>query len=261
MTDTHYPAYLFARDALAKLAAFVDGKTLLAFDLDGTLAPIVPDPATIGIPSDIQKAFIALAARAPVAVITGRSRHDALSHLPVTPRYLIGNHGAEGLPGWDMRENQFVRFSQNWQNQLSDLMGPDYPEGVEIENKGATLSIHYRRAVNIPAAHTSILRAIDRLNPKPVRIPGKFIENLIPEGAPDKGLALCILMEKEGFKKALFTGDDDTDERVFCLDRNIIFSIRVGEAADSRAAFYLHGQHEVDKLLRTVKASLENSHG
>ncbi len=259
MTDALYPAYLFDRDALAQLAAFVDGQTLLAFDLDGTLAPIVPDPATIGIPADIQKAFIALAARAPVAVITGRSRYDALSHLPATPRYLIGNHGAEGLPGWDLRENQFVRFAQSWQNQLSELMGPEYPEGVEIENKGATLSIHYRRAVNIPAAHDIILQAMDRLTPKPVRISGKFIENLIPKGAPDKGAALGILMEKEKFKKALFAGDDDTDERVFRLERNTIFSIRVGEAADSRAAFYLHGQHEVAKLLRTVKAILEKS--
>lgn len=259
MNERTYAAYLFDARAQEELAAFVDGQTLFAFDLDGTLAPIVPDPATIGIPADIQKALIALAACAPVAVITGRSRHDALSHLPVTPRYLIGNHGAEGLPGWDSRENRFVRAAQIWQNHLGDYFGPDYPEGVEIENKGATLSIHYRRAVNIPAAHDIILQAIDRLTPKPVRISGKFIENLIPKGAPDKGAALGILMEKEKFKKALFTGDDDTDERVFSLDRSKIFSIRVGEDSGSRAAFYLHGQHEVAKLLRILKAILEKS--
>ena len=39
-----------------------------------------------------------------VAVITGRSRSDAMQHLAITPHYLIGNHGAEGLPGWESQD-------------------------------------------------------------------------------------------------------------------------------------------------------------
>ena len=42
--------YLFTPAGRAALSTFVDASTLFAFDLDGTLAPIVPDPAAIIIP-------------------------------------------------------------------------------------------------------------------------------------------------------------------------------------------------------------------
>jgi len=142
MNKRKLPAYLFGKTALSNLADFINRSTLFAFDLDGTLVPIVSDPAAIGIPDTIRKAFAELNAQAPVAVITGRSRSDALMHLGVTPRYLIGNHGVEGLPGWASRENDFIRTVQEWQNQLDMLVPLEDAAGIEMENKGATLSIH-----------------------------------------------------------------------------------------------------------------------
>jgi trehalose 6-phosphate phosphatase len=256
MNRRRLPAYLFGKTALSNLTDFVDRTTLFAFDLDGTLAPIVSDPAAIGIPDVVRKAFADLNSQVPVAVITGRSRSDALTHLGVTPRYLIGNHGVEGLPGWASRENDFVRTVQAWQNQLGILLPLADSAGIEIENKGATLSIHYRHAVNIHAALAVILYATEQLFPKPRRISGKFVENLLAEGAPDKGFALKALMREAGFEKGFFIGDDETDEDVFGLEDNKIFTVRVGKNAKSHAAFYLRGQHEIARLLNRLNTIL-----
>lgn len=254
MNKRRGPIYLFGKAALSGLTDFIDRSTLFAFDLDGTLAPIATDPAAIGIPDAVRRAFADLNEKAPVAVITGRSRLDALLHLGVTPRYLIGNHGVEGLPGWAARENDFIRTARGWQNQLDLLLPLRNRAGIEIENKGATLSIHYRHSVNIHAALASILLAAGQLLPRPRRISGKFVENLLPEGAPDKGAALCLLMQQEGLTKAFFAGDDETDEQVFRLDHENIFTVRVGKSPGTGATFYLRGQDEVARLLRKINA-------
>lgn len=254
MSRTELPVYLFGQSGLAALTNFIEPATLIGFDLDGTLAPIVSDPAAIGIPDAIRKEFTRLAAQASVAVITGRSRQDAFMRLGAAPRYLIGNHGAEGLPAWLENKNEFIRTTGDWQNQLESLLPLEGRAGIVIENKGATLSIHYRQAQNRSATHALILSAIARLLPQPRRIGGKCVENLLPAGAPDKGAAFYLLMQQEGFSKGFFIGDDETDESVFRLDQENIFTVRVGKTTGSRASFYLQNQHEVARLLSTLNA-------
>lgn len=251
------PEYLFGKAALSEMRNFIDNTTLFAFDLDGTLAPIAPKPCVIGIPNSIRKEFTILKKQATVAVITGRSRRDALHHLGISPRFLVGNHGAEGLPGWKNRENEFARIVEQWQSQLNDLRPIASLDNTVIENKGLTLSIHYRHAANIKKTHADVLKVIEKLVPQPLRIGGKFIENLIPPHAPDKGISLKILMKKSGREKGLFVGDDETDENVFRLEEINLFTVRVGRKTSSKARFYLRGQHEVLRLLREINRVLK----
>jgi trehalose 6-phosphate phosphatase len=252
----HLP-YLFEDASLSAMRNFIDRKTMFAFDLDGTLAPISPDPNTIGIPDSIRKELSILNERAAVAVITGRSRCDAQMHLGVTPRYLIGNHGAEGLPGWEARENEFIRTAKEWLSQMNILLPINDRTGIVIENKGLTLSIHYRHAENIEVTHALILHVIDRLIPSPRRISGIFIENLVPSDAPDKGVAFRLLLHQADCPKGFFIGDDETDEDVFRLKDKGIFTVRVGSRTNSRARFYLNGQHEIVRLLREINSAVE----
>lgn len=248
--------YLFEGAGCAAIESFIDRTSLFAFDLDGTLAPIVSDPGAIGIPDPVRKEIAILGEKALVAVITGRSRLDALRHLAFAPSCLIGNHGAEGLPGWESRTQAFVNTVNEWQDQLA-ILWPDHDQrGVIMENKGATLSIHYRQAGNIKAAHSLILEIVNRLVPQPRRISGKYIENLIPKGAPDKGVALTLLMHQTGCPKAFFTGDDETDEDVFRLSDKNIFTVRVGRSKGSRAQYHLRGQREMVRLLREINRIL-----
>jgi len=252
MSSDQPSTYLFSDTARTAMDSFIDRTTLFAFDLDGTLAPIGPDPDAIGIPVTIQKEIITLGAIAQVAVITGRSRSDALQRLSVLPRYLIGNHGAEGLPGWESRTQEFIQTVKAWQDQLVSRLSNKDLNGIFIENKGPTLSIHYRHATDSEAARVMILRAINRLVPQPRLISGIYIENLVPKGAPDKGVALTYLMNQAGCPKGFFVGDDETDEDVFRLDNEIIFTVRVGRKTGSLARFYLRNQQEINRLLREI---------
>ena len=251
-------SYLFGKAALSKMRNFIDRTTLFAFDLDGTLAPIVPKPCAIGIPETIRQELTTLNEQAVVAVITGRSCADALHHLGITPRYLIGNHGAEGLPGWKDREQVFSIIVNQWQSQLDELLPVNDRKGIMIENKGVTLSLHYRHVCNIKSAHKMILEVISKLSPQPRRIGGQFIENLLPAGAPDKGIALKVLMRKSGCRKGFFVGDDETDEDVFRLSDENIFTIRVGMNAFSDALFYLRDQSEITQLMSEINGVLRN---
>lgn len=249
--------YLLSDDGRAGLRSAIDGDTLFAFDLDGTLAPIVSDPAGIMIPPDVRSSLVRLGRMAPVAVITGRARADALAHLGFSPRFLVGNHGAEGLPGDGTTEREFIRLCRGWKAQLQALLPEWDRPGIFMEDKGATLSLHYRNAPDRELAHRKILEAVSRLDPEPRRIPGKFVENVVPRGALHKGEALLRIMEHLGCRRALFAGDDVTDEDVFLLRDARIFGIRVGMSEKSAACHFIHGQSEIGLLLDEIIVILE----
>lgn len=244
--------YLFSAKGRAALSTFVDATTLFTFDLDGTLAPIVPEPAAVVIPDAVRQNLILLNAVAPVAIITGRCRAVALAHLGFTPRYLVGNHGAEGLPGKENSGQDFIRFCQGWKKQLQLLLPTMAASGIFLEEKGETMALHYRQARDALKAQELILGAMARLTPAPRRVAGKFVENLVPQAAADKGVALQALMEHLLCPRAIFVGDDVTDEDVFRLKNPAVLGIRVGENPESSARYYLEGQGEIVGLLQEI---------
>ncbi len=89
--------HLFTPEGLEALAAVVRAEPLLAFDFDGTLAPIVEHPDDAAVGAAVAAPLAALAARLPVAIVTGRSIGDVTPRLGFAARWVIGNHGAEGL--------------------------------------------------------------------------------------------------------------------------------------------------------------------
>ncbi len=252
--------YLFSETGQAALRSFVDRSTLFAFDLDGTLAPIVADPARIEIPKEIREHLTYLNRMAPFAIISGRSRADARNHLGFAPRFLIGNHGAEGLPCREKQEEDFRGRCIKWQKQLEELLPHASESGIVIENKGTTLSVHYRKTSNREAAVKKILEVIGQLNPIPQRISGKCVENLLPAKAPRKGEALLEIMDHADCSKALFVGDDATDEDIFRLENDSVLGIRIGCEGLSSADYCLSDQKEMSDLLEEI-ASLIRSQG
>jgi len=244
--------YLFTAKGRDTLHAFVDPATLYTFDLDGTLAPIVSEPSGIAIPEEVRQCLIQLNRLAPVAVITGRARADALNHLGFTPRFLVGNHGAEGLPDAAATARDFVRICQEWKAQLIWMLPDMASLGIALEEKGQTLALHYRKAVDQVVAQEEILAAISRLLPAPRVVSGIFVKNLAPAQAPHKGTALEAMMVHLGCRRAIFVGDDVTDEDVFSLQNPAILGIRVGRSEGSQASLYLEGQQEMLRLLREI---------
>jgi trehalose 6-phosphate phosphatase len=236
---------------VACLAAVLATDPLLAFDIDGTLAPIVDRPDEARLPDDVQRCLAELARESRVAIITGRAAADARRMLSFEPAFLIGNHGAEGLPGWQARSLGFERCARAWREALTHCE-PLASTGVVVEDKRYSLSLHYRTAADPGLARANIKRCIERLSPAPRVIDGKAVVNLLPADAPDKGDALRVLIESTGAQTVLYVGDDDTDERVFGLHLPSVLTLRVEPAPDSAATLFLRDQREVLTLVRHI---------
>ena len=88
------PSNILTSSGLSALADFITPDTLFAFDLDGTLAPIVDEHTAAKVVEPVRAVMKRLIGMARVAVITGRSRKDAQQILGVEPQLLIGNHAA-----------------------------------------------------------------------------------------------------------------------------------------------------------------------
>jgi len=78
----------------AILAPHVDSLCVL-LDFDGTLAPIVADPAAAALPAAALPLLRTLAGRVPLAIVSGRSCAVLARFVPVPEAYLVGSHGAE----------------------------------------------------------------------------------------------------------------------------------------------------------------------
>ncbi|MBP7659438.1 MAG: trehalose-phosphatase, partial [Burkholderiaceae bacterium] len=68
--------HLFGPGGLRVLAAFVRDDPLLAFDFDGTLAPIVSHPDRARVSKPVARELERLSLALPVAVISGRRVAD-----------------------------------------------------------------------------------------------------------------------------------------------------------------------------------------
>ena len=238
-----------------RLAEFVARAPLFTFDIDGTLAPIVARGEDARIPDALQYALARLARGAQVAVLTGRGRADARRMLAFEPAYVLGNHGIEGLPGGEAALDALARVSAVWRAALAaDAALAD--AGVVLEDKRFSLSLHYRLAPDQAAARHAIERATAALAPKAKVILGKCVVNLLPPSAPTKGDALRALLAELPSGCALYAGDDDTDEHVFDLPRDLVLGVRVGRSPTSRAEIYVD---EVREMLPLVRVLIEAS--
>ena len=243
--------YAFSPEGVACLDAVLVTKPLLAFDIDGTLAPIVNRPEDARLPDDVQRCLAVLARHNDVAIITGRSVSDARHMFTFEPRYLIGNHGAEGMPAWRERSAAFAQTVRGWRAAL-EACGGLADSGVTIEDKRYSLSLHYRRAPDRDAACRAIGACIDTLVPPARIIDGKAVVNALPRDAPDKGDALRALIGEARCANVLYVGDDDTDEAVFGLHLPSVLTVRVEAAPGSDATLFLRDQAEVLTLLQHI---------
>lgn len=244
------------RDALADL---IGAGAVFGFDFDGTLAPICPLPDQVRMAPGVAGAFTALTRRLPVALITGRSIADVTPRLEGSARWVVGNHGVEGMPGVDAAMlAQHRATSQAWQAQLA--LGAPLGEGTFVEDKTYTLCLHYRLAPDQEAARARLLERIALLDPQPHIVTGKCVLNLLPQGSADKFIALERLAAAYGGGRAFFIGDDDTDESVFRRAPADWVTVRVGSDKPSAARFVVPDQPAVQGVLELL-LELSGSHG
>ena len=247
--------HLFSPEGDAALRALARRQPLFAFDFDGTLAPIVPRPDDARVSAALSRRLAQLAASHPVAVITGRAVADVLPRLGFEPGYVIGSHGAED-PAVAPRAG-VVDALDAMRRQLAATRPALEVAGVQLEDKGSSLALHYRLARDRDAAQAVIAAQLERLDPRLRSFGGKCVANLVAADAPDKADALFALVERSRSDSALFAGDDVNDEAVFERAPPHWLTLRIGrDDRASQARFFLDSPAEMAQLLGRVLALL-----
>ncbi|WP_278260471.1 trehalose-phosphatase [Nocardia sp. AG03] len=220
---------LDVRRALASVARVP--RLLVASDYDGTIAPIVSDPAKAFPQRESVSALRALAGlpNTTAAVISGRALRDlaALSRLPVEVQ-LIGSHGSEFDVGFvHAIDNDARQLLAEIQSAFTKIAAEN--PGVTVETKPASAALHVRNAS--PEIGRRALTSV-RQGPAcwvGVQVTeGKAVIELavVPT---DKGTALDTIRHQESASAAVFFGDDVTDEKAFRVLSGPDVGIKVGE--------------------------------
>ncbi len=212
---------------------------LVASDFDGTLSQLVERPADAVMVPEAREALAALAALAPrvrVALISGRSAADLAARTRLDPErfLLVGNHGLEFLgcgmdwvhPGAGMARAALEALAERLRHDTRGMLG------VKMEDKGYSLSLHYRRLPE--ARHAELAAALRDLElPGTLRRhDGKRVVEFRPALAWHKGSALRAILKAMAVADhaAVFLGDDVTDEDAFDVIRERGVTLHVGGA-------------------------------
>jgi trehalose 6-phosphate phosphatase len=235
------------------LSQFAQANTALVFDYDGTLAPIVKDPGAAVVPPKT-KALLAKVNRLyPSAVLSGRSLKNLRERIRgIDFEEAVGNHGMEF--SHSKPPKQLAAKVAKWKLKLGMALfeGRIDGEGLEIEDKTVSMSVHYRNSRH-PAKVAKQLRLFFKELAGVRVVDGKCVFNLLPTVRKNKGTAIIELKKALHCDHIVFIGDDVTDEDVFVLkDKRKILDIRVGKSARSKARYYLAKQTDIDKLLKIL---------
>ncbi len=240
---------ILAKRNLPILASFASSNVLLAFDYDGTLAPIVRTPALARMRAETRRLLTVVAGRYPCVVISGRRLVEMTQRLNGIPVwYVFGNCGHEPASVDHLPPAQIAE----WVRLLTGRLASH--RGVVMEEKQYSVTIHYRRVRDKRRALEAIDQAIGELTDAR-KLGSPQAVTLIPQGGPDKGIALQYARRLFACSTAIYVGDDETDEDAFGSDRaERLLSVRVGASRTTRARYCLKRQSDVDELLRTMLA-------
>lgn len=240
------------------------GRMLVALDFDGTLSAIVERPEQAVLLPAAQEALVRLADRADtdVAVVSGRGLDDVRVRVGIPELFYAGNHGLEiEGPGIRQVHEQAAAARPRLEHcraGLSDALAGI--EGVEVEDKVLTLSVHYRR-VRDTGTEERVVAAVRRLcggDPELRITTGKKVVEVRPDVEWDKGRATRFLLDAlhaEGLLiPTLFVGDDVTDEDAFRVVGEHGAGIVVGREppAETAATAWLRSPEEVAELLAAL---------
>ena len=240
-------------------------RILLLFDYDGTLTPIVARPEDALLPEEARQRLTALSThpRCLAGIVSGRSLADLSVLADIQGLIHAGNHGMEIRgPGLDFKHPQAIAAREVLAEVQATLSGAlAHVPGIIVEDKGLTLTVHYRAT---PEPLASEVEGLVTATSEPyvdsgqLRLTrGKMVMEVRPAIAWDKGKAIEKI--REGFEDCPFPvyfGDDRTDEDGFRAVQDMGgLAVFVGEPRHGTVA--LHQLDSPDEVSETMRLILE----
>jgi len=241
------------------------GRAAVFLDYDGTLTPIVSNPEKAWLSDSMRQKLRELAARAPVAILSGRDLDDVRRRVNIDAIVYAGSHGFDIAAPHGLRRQMATEFLPTLdlaENELHEAL--DGISGARVERKRFSIAAHYRNVKenDVPAVE----RAFDAVavrHPELRRIDGKKVYELLPAVDWNKGKAVIWLLETLGLEsrsggiRPIYIGDDRTDEDAFRALEQRGIGILVSEQSHPTAARYsLKDPAEVERFLRALTARL-----
>lgn len=191
----------------------------LITDIDGTISWTASTPAEAQV-SPICHHYLALLSKhlKLVAVISGRPVTQMKEMLGLEDVVYVGNHGFERWVGGEVKLcNEVGQYPALIEATLQDLKPVFAIEGIFLENKGATASIHYRLCKDRENVKNQILASIAS-SPVAKRLQvrqGRMSVELLPLVEVNKGSATRDLIMEYQLRSVIYLGDDLTDLDAF----------------------------------------------
>jgi trehalose 6-phosphate phosphatase len=189
------------------------GPLLVATDLDGTLAPIVPTASEARVPAATLAVLDRLATVARVAVITGRDLNTARRMVPCEGVVVVGSHGLEAtfendlLPGVDR-----IRLSAALEKVEQRVISTVPSAYLQVERKAISTAFHYRQT---PELEHQLRHVLADLPPGLRLREGRMVLEVLPDARGGKDLALSAIARQFRARSLLVMGDDATDAAMF----------------------------------------------
>ncbi|MDH3714759.1 MAG: trehalose-phosphatase [Gammaproteobacteria bacterium] len=249
---------LNALDHRDEIAAHLQRHLPVVFlDYDGTLTPIVARPELAILDPEMRNTVARLSRGVTTAIISGRACAEVRALVGIDGLYYAGNHGLEiegpgGVAHCRFGE-EYREDVQCYAAEIGEVSGAI--DGVLVENKDLSLSVHYRLAA--PDRAAEIEAAVDRLL---IRFPrlhkrrGKKVFEIRPGIDWHKGKAVMWLLQALHAERevAIYIGDDETDEDAFRELHGTGLGLLVGRTPATLADYWLADPGEVRDFLEVL---------
>lgn len=215
----------------------------LITDVDGTISPIVNTPSAAQVTPRARALLRELHERlALVAVISGRAAADVRDRVGIADLVYVGNHGMERWNGHAVETPPAVQRFRPQIEAARDALQTHISAGLLLEDKNATLSLHYRNAPDPDIAAAYLRPIVEQVSAQHgLKVhAGRMIFEIRPPLTIHKGTAFQALVTDYQLETAFYIGDDITDVDAFTMARRLresgvcqAFAVGVESGADT----------------------------
>ncbi|MEL7434263.1 MAG: trehalose-phosphatase [Chloroflexota bacterium] len=256
------------KDNLPLLEKLFDHQRVgLITDMDGTVSPIVPVPSDAAPTERNRELLRELHGKlALVAVVSGRAAADVRERVDLPELTYAGNHGLER---WEDGGVQLAPQAKPYRPNLEkaiQAIEAIAPDGMWVEDKQATISVHYRDTANPAETVTEFEPKFSKIvEDHDLRLfQGRMIFELRPPLDVDKGTIFEQLINEHNLDAAIYIGDDTTDADALKKAQQLrkdgsFYALAIGVASDetppiviAHSDVMVSGVSDVESLLAWI---------